>query len=60
MIFTSDMSLDIATDIEDYIGYAPKPGVYPYYPPGPDYNPNRKPPTIIDDSNKTASGGKRL
>jgi hypothetical protein len=29
VIFASDMHLDIATDIQDYIGYKPSPGVYP-------------------------------
>ena len=55
MLFSSDMSLDIATDIEDYIGYVPKAGVYPYYPPGPNYNPSARPPKPTV-SNASASG----
>ena len=33
MIFLSDMSLDIAEDIEDYISYTPKKGLYPKWAP---------------------------
>ena len=36
MIFFSDMSLDIADDIEEYIGYTPKKGIYPKWSPGND------------------------
>ena len=36
MIFFSDMSLDISEDIEEYIGYTPKKGVFPKWAPGND------------------------
>ena len=45
MIFFSDMSLDIADDIEDYIGYTPKKGIYPKWAPGND--PSKIPAPVV-------------
>ena len=49
MIFFSDMSLDIADDIEDYIGSKPKKGVYP------NWIPDKKPDPAAEAAAKKAA-----